>query len=703
MPHPLDPLLKPKTVALVGASNREDSPGHILADLVLNSAFRGKAFPVNPGYASIHGQPCYPDLASLPETVEHAVLAVSNERLEQALADAILHGAKAATIYSSCMLENDAPSPLKHRLSSMAKEAGIAICGGNGMGFYNIAEQLYAGMYPLPGKMRLGSISFIAQSGSAFSALAHNGVRLNFNLCVSSGNEMATTVADYMDWSLAQEETRVIGLFLETLRDPDGFTTALKKSREQDVPVVMLKVGKSPLGAEMAQTHTGAVAGDHAAYEALFKKFGVIEVTDFEELIATLLVFQSPRRTGIGQLATIQESGGLMELATDIAHDLGVPFAPIEMETKTEIQKHLEHGLKAGNPLDAWGSNENFENRFYYCLSALMRDRNVAAGMFITNFRDGYYLSEAFYRVVEKVSLETDKPLVMANCHGDLAHEDLCHRTRDACIPFIDGMREAMLAIKHLFSYRDFRNKPAASRVQSNARPGTVEKWKSKLSNYGRCTLAEDEAMDMLKDFSIDVPVLERIANDAALIAATKRTGYPVVLKTAEADIEHKSDYGGVVANIPNEQSLLREYQKLSSSLGPNALACQMIEPGTEIGLGMVNDPQFGPVIMLAAGGILIEILKDRAVALAPVDTEQAEEMLTSLKSDALISGIRGQAAGNRGGLINMVVAFSHMCYELRDHISEIDINPVIVNQRHAVAVDALVITQQGDASFETF
>ena len=185
--HYLDPLLKPESIALVGASSREGSPGHILAELVINSEYKGTVYPVNPGYEQILEQKCYPSLEALPQTVDHVVLALSNERLEQGMTEVIRHGAKAVTLYSSCVLDQDTDPPLKARLAKLAHDSGLAICGGNGMGFYNTRLDLYAGMYPMPGPMTAGGISFIAQSGSAFSALAHNGCRLKFNLCVSSG------------------------------------------------------------------------------------------------------------------------------------------------------------------------------------------------------------------------------------------------------------------------------------------------------------------------------------------------------------------------------------------------------------------------------------------------------------------------------------------------------------------------------------
>jgi acyl-CoA synthetase (NDP forming) len=715
--HRLDPLLKPDSIALMGASNRDGSPGRVLAELVINSSFGGKVYPVNPGYESLCGIPCYPDLKSLPQTVDHVVLAVSNERLEAALEQAIEHGARAATIYSSCVMNDDVDPPLKQRLEQMAKDAGIAICGGNCMGFYSITAGLYAGMYPMPGEMPRGSISFIAQSGSAFSGLAHNGRRLRFNLCVSSGNELATSVSDYMDWSLEQPSTRVIGLFLETVRNPRGFVQALQKAQQKKIPVVILKVGNSPLGAELANTHTGAIVGNHAAYQAVFRKYGVIEVSGLDELATTLMLFQSERRAGPGKLATIQESGGFMELVTDICHEMGIEFAQISDSTKTEIGRHLEPGLKADNPLDAWGSNDNFEQRFYACMSALMQDPAVATGMFFTNFRDGYYLSEAFYRVMEKVSKETEKPLAMVNCYSDIDHDRLCEKTANAGIPFLDGARESLLAMKNLLDFRDNSQSVAEQaseperhlrlvgnrdQQQSDNPPedppeNVITKWKDRLDQLQGSPLEESGAMQLLQDFSIHVPAHAMAGSEQEALDAANRIGYPVVMKTAESGISHKSDYRGVVVNIRNEQELGEHYRDFMTRLGPSVLVSNLVSPGTEVGLGMVNDPQFGPLIMISAGGVFIELLDDRAIALAPVSRREADEMISSLRIDTFIRGTRGRPAEDREALIDTVVRFSDMALALRDKVAEIDINPVIVNTAGATAVDALVAILPSD------
>jgi len=690
--HRLDPLLKPASIALVGASSKPGSPGQLLADMVINSAYAGRVFPVNPGVDEIEGVTCYPNLESLPEKVDHVVLAIGNRHLESALQAVITHGAKAVTIYSSSILEDDTSPPLLTRLTNMAKDAGIAICGSNGMGFYNVADDLYVGIFPKAANINKGSISYIAQSGSAFTALCHNGNRLGFNLCVSSGNEMTTTVADYMDWALAQPDTRVIGLFLESVRNPQAFIDALQKALDKEIPVVILKIGKSPLSAKMALTHTGAVAGSHAAYEALYRRYGVISVDDFDEMAATLMLLQNSPEAVPGKIATIQESGGFRELIADLAHELKIEFAGIEDSTKEQIQGFLDPGLKAENPLDAWGSHENFENRFLACINLLMADPNVAGGVFFSNFRDGYFLSEAIYRAMHAASKLTKKPLALGNCYSDLKHDKLCHRGYQDNMPIIDGARETLLAFKHLFAYQQFKtlHKGADKKVTSNL--GIIEQWRARFIQHSAKTLSEAEAMALLADFDIPVPRQTVISDQAGLLEASKLIGFPMVLKTAEIGILHKSDAGGVIVNIKNETELLEHYADLNQRLGSTALLTEMIDKGVEVGLGIINDPQFGPLLMVAAGGIFIELLSDRAVALCPLSTIEADELLSTLKIDALINGVRGQPASDRQSLIDIMVKLSALAYEFKDVIGEVDINPVIVNPGGAVAVDALVV-----------
>ena len=588
--HRLDPLLRPASIALVGVSDRSGSPGQVLAGMVLDSDYAGEVYLVNPRYQEIRGQRCYAYLESLPSRVDHVVIALGNAHLEDALRATIEHGARAATIYSSAVLQGDSEPLLQQRLATMARAAGLMICGLNGMGFYNVGDALYAGIFPRGEEITRGGISYIAQSGSAFTTLCHNGCRLGFNLCASAGNEITTTVADYMDWSLEQDDTRVIGLFLETVRDPDAFVAALEKATARNIPVVVLKIGKSPLAASMALTHTGAIAGNHAVFQALCKRHGVIEVDDFDEMAAILMLLQSGREAAPGSFAAAFESGGFRELVTDEASDLDLEFAALESNTVKMLEQNLDPGLKAENPLDVWGSHERFEERFEACLDALMRDSNVGAGAFISNYRDGYFLSEAIYRVVDTVGRRSAKPIALATCYSDLANSKICRRAHAAGIPVISGVRETLRAFKHLFDYRNFRQQ-----LPGDTDPGVldaeqVSAARQKLAAADSAALGEVDSLALLAQFSLPVVKHELVSGQAELKAAAVAFGYPLVLKTAEAGINHKSDSHGVFVNIHSESDLLQRYDDLCQRLGPAALVSQMVDADVEIALGTVND-----------------------------------------------------------------------------------------------------------------
>ncbi|MCC6195266.1 MAG: CoA-binding protein, partial [Burkholderiales bacterium] len=326
--HPLQPLLAPRSVALVGASRRPDTPGHDLVRMLQRGGFRGSAYAVNPGYDTIEGIRCVATLRDLPQAPDLAVLSVRNDRLEETLAEAIAVRARAAVIFASGYLAGDRSPPLTERLAAMARAAAMPICGGNCMGFYNDLDGVWVCGFPSPREPKRGSIAFIAHSGSVFGALAHNDPRLAFALTISPGQELTTTVADYIGYALERPEVKVIGLFLETARDAAGFRAALAKAAERDVPVVVLKLGRTEAAAAAALTHTGAMAGSDLAYDALFDRYGVIRVETLDELACTLLLLATGRRAAPGALVSIHDSGGECEMFIDLAERAGVPFAP---------------------------------------------------------------------------------------------------------------------------------------------------------------------------------------------------------------------------------------------------------------------------------------------------------------------------------------------------------------------------------------
>ncbi|WP_119389745.1 acetate--CoA ligase family protein [Taklimakanibacter lacteus] len=686
--HRLDPLLKPASIAYMGASTRPNTPGNAMIRAALRDGYKGEVFAINKKYPSVEGIACHPDLASLPRTVDHVVLGVANEHLESGLAQAIRHGARAVTIFASCNLPGHGDS-LARRLQAMAREAGIVICGGNSMGFANPPLGLVVSGYMAKHPLAPGGIAFITQSGSAFSALAYNDRRLKFSAAISSGRELTVTTADYIDWALAQKETRAIGLFLETARDPENFAASLAAAERRHMPVVVLKVGRTEMSAAFAASHSGAIAGDNAAYDALFSKYGVLTANTLDELAANLLLFGGTKRPGPGGLASIHDSGGEREMVADLAQRTGVPFARISSETRVRMAAHLDDDLKPDNPLDAWGTGRDFETHVEACLEALIEDSDTAIGVMFQDIRTGSYVAEGFTNAAIRVSRRSPKPVAVVANYSALDHRELALAVTEAGVPVIDGTAEGLMAIRNLLAFRDHLPSAPPGRPSNPAQA----KWRARLSSG--TPLSESEGLALIADYGIRVPRHHWAEKLEDVLAAARSIGFPVALKTASPGILHKSDKQGVVLGITDETALTAAYHSMAQRLGPQVLVAEMAAKGVELALGLVHDAQFGPYLMVAAGGVWIEVLKDRTVAMPPLDSRRATALVDGLHIRPLLDGRRGAAPADLASLAASVMSLSAIAEELGDLIGEMDINPLIVSPSGAVAVDALVIPQK--------
>ncbi|HEY6336466.1 MAG TPA: acetate--CoA ligase family protein [Alphaproteobacteria bacterium] len=686
--HWLTPLLAPRSIALVGASPKQSTPGNDTIVMLARSGFGGEAFLINPAYHEIAGRKCYGSFADLPQPVDLAILAVGNARLEASLRDAVEAGARAAVIFASCYLENDASPPLTERIAAIARAAGIPICGGNCMGFYNDAACVWAAGFPAARAARPGGITFISHAGSVFGAFAHNDPRFRFNLVVSAGQELATTAADYLDYAMERPETKVAGLFLEAVREPERFVRALEKAAARDVPVVVLKTGRTATSAALALSHSGAIAGNDAAYEALFERYGVIRVDTLDELGATLLLFAQGRRAAIGGLAVIQDSGGERGLVIDLAADLGVPFARIGAETVKRLSDRLEYGLEPVNPLDAWGTGRDFTNIFLDCFTALLEDSDTGLGIFFNDLRDGFYIHEGFAEATRRSASRTRKPVAYATNFSQVRHDGAALALADAGIPVMDGTVPALLAARHMLAYRDFRNR-------TDDPPPLVKPSRDWRTPLAKGPMDEVETLALLADYGIPV-VSASVVDDAdAAVRAARAIGYPVACKTAMPGRHHKSDVDGVRLGLSDDAAVRAAYADLSSRLGPRVLIAAMAKPGVELALGLVNDPQFGPIVMVAAGGILIEVLRDARYVLAPFGQATARRMLNGLRLRKLLVGLRGKPPVNIEALARAIARFSVLAAELGGSITELDVNPLIAGPEDVAAVDALVISKK--------
>jgi acyl-CoA synthetase (NDP forming) len=696
--RPLGALLEARSVALVGASARPGSFGDQLVAQLLSGGYRGTVHLVNPRYREVAGLACQPSLAELPGPVDLAVLAVPNAALEAQLAAAVAAGIPAAVIFASCVDPEPPPAgvpTLADRLRGIATGAGMAVCGGNGMGFFNLEQSLRVCGYPEPADLPAGPVAVVSHSGSVFSALLHNHRGLRFNLVVSAGNELATSAAAYLDHALELPSTRVVALFLETVREPAAFRAALAKAAHRGIPVVALKVGRGRAAREMVAAHSGALAGEDGAYQALFDAYGVARVATLDELADTCELLAAGRRAFGGGLAAIHDSGGERAHLLDLTEQLRVPLAAISEATRQRLEAVLEPGLPAINPLDAWGTGNDANLIFAACIRALLDDPATAALALNLDLTTEPTPDASYTGLAVEAAAATAKPVaVLANLASAVDPAEAA-TLRAAGVPVLEGTASGLAAFGHLLAHRDFLARlPAADLAPaSGPRAGATERWRERLADPARA-LDEAEALAMLADWGVPVVAAEVATSVETAVAAAGRVGWPVALKTAAPGIAHKAEVDGVRLGLDGPDRLAVAYADLAGRLGPRVLVAAMAAPGVELALGVVADPQFGPLVMVAAGGVLVEVLRDRRFALPPVDHRQARAMLDRLALRPLLDGTRGASPVELDAVTEAIVNLSTLALDLGPRLAALDVNPLVAGPAGCLAVDALVVVR---------
>jgi acetate---CoA ligase (ADP-forming) len=688
--HRLDPLLRPRSLALVGASARPGSVGNVLVRQLVHGGFRGRAWAVNPRGHPIEGLACVPTLAELPEPVEHVVLAIADERAQEALEQAIERGARAVTVLGSLNGEDAAGRSRRQRFADTAHEAGVLVCGAMSMGFHHFDAGTWVGGFRTRPDHQPGAATLITQSGSVFSALLDAEDRLEWNLAVSSGQELTTTAADYLDYALDLPSTRVVGMFLESIRDPDGFRCALDKAQRRGIPIVAIKVGRSRRAAAMSLTHSGALVGADAACQAVFEHHGVIRVESLDRMAATLMMFAQPRPIGPGGLATVHDSGGERALLVDLAEEIGVPFAPLAPGTRARVQARLDDGLEADNPLDAWGSGHGYVETLRESFHEMMRDPAVAVGAVVADRAPGGATYPEYRECVRAAAEATGKPVFLVSPHagsGGCAAGNAMSRSGH---PLIDGMPAFLLGVRDLFRWRDDRSRGARETPPEPAPIDAVGRWRRRLGQGG--VHGEAVAFPLVADFGIPV-VAHRVVQDAdAARAAAMALGYPVALKALVPGLVHKSEAEAVVIGIRDRAELDQALAVMLTRFGPPLLVARSLPPGPELLFGVVRDSQFGPVVTLGAGGVHAEWLRDSVSALPPFGIERARSLLDRLRLRPLLDARRGRRAVDLDTLARAASRLSVLAHELGEHIESLDINPIIAGPHECAAVDALLV-----------
>jgi acyl-CoA synthetase (NDP forming) len=686
-------MLEARSVALVGASARPGTFGRRMLEEVRKSPARPRVYAVNPRYTELDGARCFPSLADLPEAPELALLGVPDRALEQQLALAADVGCRGAVIFGNAHEDRD-------RLAAIARAADMALCGAGCMGFVNVSYGLRAIGYTEPDPLPAGPVALVTHSGSVFSAMLRARRGIGYTLAVSSGQELVTAAPAYLEYALDLPETRVLGLVLEAIRDGAGLRGVLATAADRDIPVVLLSVGGSAGGREMVAAHSGALAGSDGGWEALARAHGVLRVSDLAEFTDTLELFAVGRRAraDIGRpgsgLATVHDSGLERAHVVDVAEEVSVPFAEISAATTERLTGLLDPGLVPANPLDVWGTGADTRGLFGGALLALADDpavQVVALAVDLVHELDG---DQSYPLAMLDVADRTGKPIAVLSNLASAIDAEVASQLRAAGVPVLEGTRSGLVALRHLLDHA----RRAAAPGSMPPAPGVVVQ--PDRQDRGTALLTSGQAtgaplLELLAEYGISVAAARAAADVSAVLAAADAIAYPVVLKTDEPQIRHKTDVGGVRLGIDDPGQLAAAYADVAARLGPRVLVCQTVPVGVELALGIVADPELGPLVVVGAGGVLVELLADRRVALPPVSAEQAANLLADLRIRKLLDGARGMPPADVGSVIRAICGLSDLAIELGDQLEALDINPLICGADGAIAVDALAIPCQ--------
>lgn len=685
-------VLRARSLAIVGASERAKWAGDIYASLK-NGGYPGKVYPINPRYSEVWGMPCYPGFGALPEPVEHAAIIVPAPHVIPVVEDAVQCGVKSVTVYSAGVGDGAEPEARERgrRLKEICEKSGLIVRGPNCMGGVSWHEKLF--LYPNRsiGNLAPGSVSFISQSGGMVQfwvqSAGDRGVK--FSYAISTGNELDLDLADYLDFMVEDEKTRVIVLFIEGIRRPRAFMDAAGRALAKGKPIIAIKSGRTERSRQAALSHTGAIAGDFAAYEAMCERYGIVNCRNLDDMVEMTLAFQAGRLPKGNRIGWVTTSGGTVDLLWDYGESEKASFPPFAPATAKALQPLMQEGIKPKNPLDA-GIPGGIEHAGKMC-EAVLADPGIDMVAWAGQLpgKKGAWDDVTPIRRLLDLS---DKPLIgFGRMYYQLSPQALA--AQDAIgIPFLQGLEPTVRALNALAFYGARAGKPVPPLPAPKKTALTPETLEKELVRYG-----------------VAAPKSAQVKSGAEAARAAKRIGFPVALKIVSRDISHKTEAGGVLLGLtsPTEvaaaaKSLAARARKHDKKATLDGFLVQEMVEGVEAILGARTDPLYGPVLVVGSGGILVELARDAALKLLPVGAADVRQMSGGLKLKTLLKGFRGSPAADEAGLVKAAVGLGHFFLDHRDKLADIEINPLIVRAKGkgAAAVDVRAVwrSQVGEA-----
>jgi acetate---CoA ligase (ADP-forming) len=686
----VDALLRPKTIAIVGATDRGgDGWSKAIFDNLAHCGFPARVFLVNPRRTELWGERVYPDFAALPERIDLALAIIPAPFIPATLAEGAAHGLKSALIYAARFGEGGDPEGASRaeEVRALCAREGLRVSGPNCMGAVALRERLL--LYPAARVRALpvGPVGVVFQSGGTFQFWLQQGATrgLGFSYAVSSGNELDLDLADYINFMVEDEETRVIACMVEGVRRPEAFMAVAAKALAAKKPLLVLKLGKSARGRAAAASHTGALAGDDPVFDAVCRHYGVLRCPTLDDLIEGCLAFGQGRLPRGRRIAIAGFSGGAKGLLLDYATEEGAELATLAADTTAALKPRIDPGLPAENPLDVGATTGVQPQKFSEICRLICADPNV--DLFVIQGQlpltaDEPYSLAPFHDVIAA----TDKPVIAYGRTAQNVTEAGRAFQAKAGIPFIQGLPETVRAAQNLVRYAEA------------ARRGITPS----LPPQGTEAALEGEALDrLLEAHGLTLPRSARARTAAEAAEKAAAIGFPVAVKILSPQAAHKTEMGGVALDVRDGDGVRRAADAMAQRLSahdPRAtldgFLVQEMVAGLEIIVGVREDAQWGPVMVAGLGGVLVEVLKDLAIRLLPVDAAAAEDMLRGLKSAPLLGAFRGRAPRDVSAAARAMAGMSRLFLDHRPFLADLEINPLIVLEegKGVRAVDVLPV-----------
>ena len=688
----LQKLLNPQSIAVVGASEKPGFGLSTCTNLIKSSKIDHIYF-IHPKYESVLGKKCYRSLSELPEQVDLCVVIVNKKLVNATLEEAAANGCHAAIVYASGYGETG-DKAADQELRDLAKKLDMAIMGVNCAGYISNNGDVFPFGMIVNREARPGNIGIISQSGKICMNMMQVEY-MNFSYLISAGNCTCLLMEDYIDFLVDDPGTKVVGLYLEGVKDPKKFVNVLTKASKAKKPVVILKVGKSAAGSRVASSHTGSLSGSDKAFDAICKKFGIIRVDDIEELVQMChLLSVLPEIPKKPTFSAMCLSGGETGVCADVGSAEGLEYPEFSDETMAELKRLLPDYASPANPLDMTATLAHDGPKYAEAIMAVMKDPNVGMVLCGQTILPKQGPRDVIHPMSDGMVLaakEHIKPLAVMNffnCDRDSAIRSKLESAGVAVLPATGTGFKLLRYLKKLVEY----DHTACSLELAVPEPKGNEK----------VSLSEFDSKMELQKSGIRIPYSEVVKDEAQLDEVAKKISYPCVAKIESADILHKSDIGGVKLNLQDEAALRTAYAEVLKNAAEKApgakvngvLVQPMLPKGAEVIVGVNTDPQFGPMILCGLGGVFVEVFKDVALYPAPLNKKEALDMIKSLKGYKMLNGYRGSAKCDVDALAEFIVQIADYAVANKDTLCEMDLNPVFVYEegKGVDIADAVII-----------